>query len=107
MMVQDSGIPFDVKGVIEYQKGAVVSKTLIRKETGTITCFAFDEGQELSEHTSPFEAYVQITEGEAMITLAGRSACLTEGESLVMPANVPHALKAVKPFKMILVMIKS
>lgn len=92
---------------IEYQKDSVVSKTVIKQNTGSITIFAFDEGQGLSEHTAPFDALVYVIDGEAKITLAGEDFYLKQSEMIIMPANKPHALKAVKKFKMMLVMIKS
>lgn len=92
---------------IEYQKDSVVSKTVIKQNTGTVTIFAFDEGQSLSEHTAPFDALVYVIDGEAKITLAGEDFYLKQSEMIIMPANKPHALKAVKKFKMMLVMIKS
>ena len=93
--------------LIEYQEGAVVSKTLIDEEKGTVTLFAFGEGQGLSEHTAPFDALVYILDGEAEIIISGKTLNLQNGEMVIMPANEPHALKAVKRFKMILTMIKS
>jgi quercetin dioxygenase-like cupin family protein len=96
-----------LKEMILYQEGSVVSKEIIRKPTGTVTIFAFAEGQGLSEHTAPFDALVQVLDGEAEISIAGEPHRLREGEMIVMPANKPHALKAVKPFKMMLVMIRS
>ena len=93
-------------GLIEYQEGSVVSRTLIDKKTGTVTLFEFDEGQGLSEHTAPFDALVCVIEGEAEITISGNPLCVREGEMVIMPANKPHALKAVKKFKMILTMIR-
>ena len=93
--------------LIEYQEGSVVSRTLLNKETGTITLFAFDKGQGLSEHTAPFDALVSLLDGEAEINISGKPFSLKQGEMIIMPANEPHALKAVKQFKMILTMIKS
>jgi quercetin dioxygenase-like cupin family protein len=90
-----------------YQEGAVVSKTLLSKLTGTVTLFAFAKDQGLSEHTAPFEAMVQILDGEAEITVGGQLVHLQQGEMIIMPAQVPHALHAVKPFKMLLTMIRS
>jgi quercetin dioxygenase-like cupin family protein len=90
----------------DYQKDSVVSRTLIDKKTGTVTFFAFDEGQGLSEHTAPFNALVNILDGEAEITISGKAFYLEEGEMIIMPANEPHALKAVKKFKMMLTMIR-
>lgn len=92
---------------IEYQAGAVVSRILLKKDTGNVTLFAFDEGEGLSEHTTPFDAMVQIIDGEAEITIGGVPYNVIEGEYIIMPANVPHALKAVKKYKMILTMIKT
>jgi quercetin dioxygenase-like cupin family protein len=97
----------DLVGLVEYQPGAVVSRTLIAKRAGTVTVFAFARGQGLSTHSAPFDALVQVLEGEARITIAGRARRVRAGEIIVMPADVPHALKAVQPFKMALVMIKS
>jgi quercetin dioxygenase-like cupin family protein len=92
---------------IEYQKDSVVSKTIIKQNTGNVTIFAFDEGQGLSEHTAPFDALVYIIDGEVKITIAGEDNLLKQGEMIIMPVNKPHTLKAVKKFKMMLVMIKS
>ena len=94
-------------GLVDYQDGAVVSKTIIQKATGTVTVFAFAQGEGLSTHSAPFDALVQILDGEARITIAGKSLKVGKGEMVIMPANKPHALKAVKPFKMMLVMVKS
>ncbi len=93
--------------LIAYQQGSVVSKTLLDKGSGTLTLFAFDEGQGLSEHTAPFDAFVHIVDGEAEIVISGNSFRLKEGEVVVMPANEPHSVKAVTRFKMLLVMIRS
>jgi quercetin dioxygenase-like cupin family protein len=93
--------------LLEYQAGSVVSKTLIDKPAGTLTLFAFDQGQGLSEHTAPFDAVVYIFDGEAEITISGKAQKVKQGEMIVMPANKPHALRAVRKFKMMLVMIKS
>ena len=102
------GKVIDVEGLIEYQEGSVVSMEVIKKELGTVTLFAFDKGQGLSEHSAPFDAMVQIIDGEAEITLAGEPHTVKKGEMLIMPANVPHTLQAVNgPYKMILTMIKS
>lgn len=96
-----------LNGMINYQEGSVVSRTLIGKKTGTVTLFAFDEGQGLSEHTAPYDAMVYLLEGKAEITISGKIYHLEEGEMIIMPANDPHALQAEKPFKMMLIMIKS
>ena len=93
--------------IIEYAEGSVVSKTLIKKEIGNITLFAFDQGQGLSEHTAPFDAVVHILDGTAEITIGGQAQTVNTGEMLIMPANVPHALQARERFKMLLVMIRS
>jgi quercetin dioxygenase-like cupin family protein len=89
-----------------YQPGAVISKSFLKKAGGSVTLFAFDEGQELSEHTAPFDALVHILEGQAEITVSGIVSVVSSGEILLMPSNEPHALKAVTPFTMMLVMIK-
>jgi quercetin dioxygenase-like cupin family protein len=91
----------------DYQAGSIVSRTIIDKKTGTVTLFAFDQGQGLSEHTAPFDALVCLLDGEAEITISGRPFRLKAGEMLIMPANEPHALKAVQRFKMMLTMIRS
>ena len=101
------GKAINISGLAEYQEGSVVSREIIRKEVGTVTIFAFDKGQGLSEHSAPFDAMVQIVDGEAEITISGNLNIVKEGELIIMPANEPHALAAVKPFKMILTMIRS
>jgi quercetin dioxygenase-like cupin family protein len=93
--------------LVNYQDGSVVSREIVKKLTGNVTIFAFDEGQGLSEHTSPFDALVHVLEGEAEITIAGTPHRLHSGEMILMPANQSHALKAQKRFKMILTMIRS
>jgi quercetin dioxygenase-like cupin family protein len=93
--------------LVQYQLGAVVSRTLIDKKIGTLTLFAFDEGQGLSEHTAPYDAFVQIVDGAADITIAGTDHRVVAGQMIIMPANVPHALRAVGRFKMLLVMIRA
>ena len=93
--------------LVDYQEGSVVSRTIIDKKTGTVTLFAFGKGQGLSEHTAPFDALVCLLDGEAEIVISGKALRLREGEMIIMPANQPHALKAVKRFKMILTMIRS
>jgi quercetin dioxygenase-like cupin family protein len=95
-----------LKGLVDYRAGSVVSRTLIDKKAGTVTLFAFAEGQGLSEHTAPFEALVCIIDGEADITISGETIRLKMGEMTIMPADEPHALKAVTRFKMMLVMIR-
>jgi len=92
---------------IDYQRGSIVSKTVIDKKTGTVTLFAFDEDQGLSEHTTPFDALVYLLDGEARITISGNPIHAKEGELVIMPADEPHSLKASKRFKMLLIMIRS
>ena len=93
--------------LIEYQEGSVVSREILKKDTGTVTVFAFDKGQGLSEHTVPFDAMVCIIDGTAKISISGKDNIVKKGELIIMPANEPHALDAVEQFKMMLVMIKS
>ena len=100
------GIPFNLAEDISYAIGSVVSKTLLKKDTGNITLFSFDAGQGLSEHTSPFDAVVYILDGEAEITIGGKPQNVKTGETIIMPANVPHALHAQVQFKMLLVLIR-
>jgi quercetin dioxygenase-like cupin family protein len=97
----------DLQSIIDYQTNAVVSSEVMNKNTGTITLFAFDRGQGLSEHTAPFDALVYIFDGASEITISGKSYSLKAGEMIIMPAHEPHALKAVEKFKMLLVMLKS
>lgn len=105
--------PEDLVGVtaqaslIDYQKGAVVSRTLLKQSGGTITAFAFDAGEGLSEHTAPFDAFVLMVEGEAEVSLSGEPRRVKAGELVKLPANQPHALRAATRFKMILVMIRA
>jgi quercetin dioxygenase-like cupin family protein len=96
----------DAAELVKYQTGAIVSRTLIKKPSGTVTLFAFDEGQELSEHTAPFDALVEVVDGETEITISGKAKRLSAGQMIIMPANKPHSVKAVKQFKMMLVMIR-
>ena len=97
----------NMKGLVAYQDGAIVSKEIIKKPTGTVTVFAFDQDQGLSEHTAPFDALVCILDGETEITISGNPHHLKEGDMIIMPAGQPHALKALKRFKMMLIMIRS
>ncbi len=99
-------VPCELAGSVEYQEGTVVSKTLIDKETGTLTVFAFDKAQGLSEHTSPFDAFVHVMEGEADVYISGKQNKVKRGEFIIMPADEPHSLKASEKFKMLLVLIK-
>lgn len=96
-----------LKEMVDYQTGAVVSRTVIDRKTGTVTLFAFDKGQGLSEHTAPFDAMVYLLDGAAEITISGKLFALKAGEMIIMPADEPHALKAVEKFKMQLIMIRS
>jgi len=96
-----------VVDLMDYQEGSVVSREIIRKETGTVTIFAFDKGEGLSEHTAPFDALVQVIDGKAEIIISGKSNFVNAGEMIIMPANDPHALNAVERFKMVLTMIRS
>ena len=91
----------------DYQTGAIVSREVLRKQTGTVTTFAFDEGQALSEHTAPFDAMVCVLDGEGEILIEGKPHKVAAGQMIIMPANKPHAVKAVSRFKMMLVMIRS
>jgi len=93
--------------LVDYQDGAVVSREIMNQKAGTVTLFAFDEGQGLSEHIAPFDALVYLLDGEAEIIISGRPLQLKQGEMVVMPANQPHSLKAIKRFKMVLTMIKA
>ncbi len=97
----------NVTSLAEYQTGAVVSRQITKAEGGNVTLFAFDEGQELSEHTAPFDALVHVLDGEAEIKISGKPSLLKAGEAIIMPADQPHAVKAVKKFKMLLTMIKA
>lgn len=99
--------PQSINESVNYQEGSVVSKELVNRPTGTVTLFAFDKDQGLSEHTAPYDALVIVTDGRAKITVSGVENDLKNGDFLLMPANSPHAIKAITPFKMILVMIKS
>lgn len=95
-----------INELIDYQTDAVVSRTLVKKEKGTVTLFAFDKDQGLSEHSAPFDALVQVTDGEGEVIISGHSNIVRAGEIILMPANEPHAIKAVTPFKMMLIMIR-
>ena len=112
-----AGLPKDEAGLVSqakrlsdlvnYQQGAVVSRQVIAKPTGTVTLFAFDKGEGLSEHTAPFDALVEVLEGEVEITISKQPLTLRQGDAVIMPAGEPHALKALSRFKMLLVMVKS
>ncbi|MBI2459656.1 MAG: cupin domain-containing protein [Parcubacteria group bacterium] len=96
----------NVSKLVEYQKGTVVSRTIINKPAGTVTLFAFDQSQGLSQHTAPYDALVYLLDGQAEIIIAGQKHKLSAGEMIIMPAGEPHALKAEEKFKMMLIMIK-
>ena len=100
------GAPTRLGALLDYAPGAVVSRTLAKSKAGTLTVFAFDQGEELSEHTAPFDAYVQVLDGRAELVIGGESRFPEAGETVLMPANVPHAVKAVERFKMLLIMIR-
>ncbi len=100
------GVPLVAGRLVEYAEGSIVSRTIVKRETGNVTLFAFDAGQGLSEHTAPFDALVYLLEGRASVTIGGNAKEVTAGEMLIMPANVPHALQAAERFKMMLVMIR-
>lgn len=101
------GQAFNIKDQVTYQPGSVVSRTLIDKKISTLTLFAFDAGQGLSEHTAPFDAVVEILDGTAVVTINGATHQVQAGEMIIMPANLPHSLKAEERFKMMLVMIRA
>ena len=93
--------------LVDYQEESIVSRTIIEEDTGTVTLFAFDRGQALSEHTAPFDALVYVLDGQAEVTISGEVISVAEGEMVIMPAHQPHALKALERFKMLLVMIRA
>lgn len=97
---------FNFTNEVEYSSGGIVSKNVIKRPTGNVSLFAFDKGEGLSEHTAPFDAIVQVIEGEAHIIIGGTKHHLVAGETIIMPANVPHALQAIERFKMVLTMIR-
>lgn len=98
--------PVTLTDMVEYQTDGIVSKTILNRDSGSVTLFAFDAGQSLSEHTSPFDALVQVLDGRADISIGGETVAVSAGEMVVMPADVPHALAAPVPFKMLLTMLK-
>ncbi len=106
MDANNSPQALNLSEMVDYQEGSVVSRTLIERNSGTITLFAFDAGESLSEHTAPFDAMVYLLDGEAEVTLSHQPLSLKAGEMLIMPAGKPHALKATRRFKMLLIMIK-
>jgi len=102
-----SGKAFNFTKEVEYSEEGIVSKGVLEKQTGNVSLFAFDKGQMLSEHTAPFDALVQVLEGKAEILIGNVPNILSEGESIIMPANIPHAVTATEKFKMLLTMIKN
>lgn len=98
--------PVELAGLVSYGEAAIVSRTLAKGKSGTMTVFAFDRGQSLSEHTAPFDAYVTILEGQTVLTIAGEEITASAGQTVLMPANVPHAVEAPEPMKMLLVMFR-
>ena len=98
---------FNFKDIIEYSEHSIVSKTIIKKQAGTVTLFSFDKGESLSEHTAPFDAMVQVMDGTAEIVIDGKSYLVSIGQSIIMPANITHAVKANERFKMLLTMVRS
>lgn len=103
---QLKGVAINLASLLNYQEDSIVSREIINKKTRTVTLFAFDEGQGLSEHTAPFDALVHILEGEARVNISGKPNIVKKGQVIIMPADKPHSLKAVKNFKMLLIMIK-
>lgn len=98
---------FSFKGSIDYADGGIVSKTVLKKQTGNISLFSFAKGEALSEHTAPFDAMIQVVDGTGEVTIGGTPYILKEGDSIIMPANIAHSVKAVDDFKMVLTMIRS
>ncbi len=98
--------PVRLAEMVAYQEGAIVSRTLLDRKAGTVTLFAFDEGQQLSEHTTPYDALVYVLEGTAEITIEGTPHRVSAGEGIGLPAHRPHAVRAVRPFKMLLIMVR-
>jgi quercetin dioxygenase-like cupin family protein len=99
--------PMSLMNLVNYQPGSIVSRQIVKKEKGNVTLFAFDEGQALSEHTAPYDALVYVLEGESEVTISGKPYVVKSGEIILMPADQPHAVKALKQFKMVLTMIRS
>lgn len=97
----------NLKGLLNYQAGSIVSRVLAKNKSGNVTLFAFDNGEGLSEHTTPHDALVVVVEGNATITISGEPHQVSEGDTILMPANHPHAILTEQPFKMLLVMLKS
>jgi quercetin dioxygenase-like cupin family protein len=106
MVLFEKSVKFELAKSIEYSREGIISRQIVRNNAGRVTLLSFDEGQSLSEHTALFDEIIQILEGEANVIIGGKENILTAGEAIIMPANMPHALKAVKKFKMILITIK-
>lgn len=102
-----TAISLNLNDLVSYQPGSIVSRVILKKETGNITLFAFAEGQGLSEHTAPFDAHIYIAEGQAEVMISGSKFKVNSGEMIILPANKPHAVQAVTKFKMVLTMIRS
>jgi quercetin dioxygenase-like cupin family protein len=98
---------FTYASSVDYAAGAIVSKTVLKKQTGNISLFAFDKGEALSEHTAPFDAIIQVVDGKGEVTIGGKPFVLEAGETIIMPGGIPHSVKAVEKFKMVLTMIRS
>ena len=105
--MSDTNPVLPIADLVSYQHGGIVSRQIVKKPTGNITAFAFDAGQELTEHTSPFDALIEVVEGEATVVIAGRPHAVHAGELIILPASVPHAVRAEQRFKMLLTMIRS
>jgi quercetin dioxygenase-like cupin family protein len=103
----EKGKAFSFYDSIEYSDGGIVSKTVLKKETGNISLFSFDKGEALSEHTAPFDAMIQVVDGKGEIIIGGKPNILETGQIIIMPANIPHSVKALEKFKMVLTMIRS
>ena len=98
---------FSFNDSVEYSNGGIVSKTVLKKQTGNISLFSFDKGEALSEHTAPFDAMIQVVDGKGEITIGGKAYIVEAGQTIIMPANISHAVKAIEKFKMVLTMIRS
>jgi quercetin dioxygenase-like cupin family protein len=103
----EKGKTFSFKDSIEYSEGGIISKTVLKKETGNISLFSFDRGEALSEHTAPFDAIIQVVDGKGEVIIGGKSNILEAGQTIIMPANITHAVNALEKFKMVLIMIRS
>ncbi len=104
---QMKAIAINLVDLLGYQKDSIVSREVINKKTGTVTLFAFDQGQGLSEHTAPFDAAIYVLDGQVWVNISSKPHIVKKGQMIIMPANKPHSLKAIRKFKMLLVMIKS